>query len=338
MLQYLSPEVIQEQPHTFAVDWWGVGICLFDIMCGKEPFRGDSQRELFVQIMVAKPLFPDSVTLATSSQVRQLVRDLTAKTPRVRLGSQTMGGATGVKRHPFFRNTDWEAMLAMTIPPPASVAHVLTKQKKTRPRDGLVGRQPQFQYFELLEPGESGPDGSSAGGSLADHARRQPHLMPIRRFTERIGGRTAVALQQVREQHVLNDNSGVAASVEQDDSRVDAQFNERASVPSPPAQRQYVDRNRLLNSSADVHSIHHLADQFAGGFNGAHRALTTTVSSMRLKFDTETGAEARAKALQMAASLPDGTGVEQNELPPELPSPAAAARAAIQRAERQNAT
>ena len=48
---YLAPELLQHSPHSFAVDWWGLGVCLYEFMIGIPPFTADSPEDVFDNIL-----------------------------------------------------------------------------------------------------------------------------------------------------------------------------------------------------------------------------------------------------------------------------------------------
>ena len=48
---YLAPELLQHIPHSFAVDWWGLGVCLYEFMIGIPPFTADSPEDVFDNIL-----------------------------------------------------------------------------------------------------------------------------------------------------------------------------------------------------------------------------------------------------------------------------------------------
>ena len=102
----MSPEVIAEQGHDMMSDWWSLGIVLFELATGSPPFQN---RDL--DAMADNIRFGDLPTKDYfSEEFEELLQRLTHKLPRRRLGLAEKGGAAQVKKHPFFRNVDWNAV------------------------------------------------------------------------------------------------------------------------------------------------------------------------------------------------------------------------------------
>lgn len=121
--EYIAPEVIRGKGHTSAVDWWTLGIFIYEMLYGTTPFKGRDRKATFSNILKKDVRFLDS--LLVSSNCRSLVKKLLIKDETKRLGSKM--GASDIKSHPFFRNTQW-ALLRHQKPP---MIPVLTKTKKS---------------------------------------------------------------------------------------------------------------------------------------------------------------------------------------------------------------
>lgn len=110
--EYLAPEIVSGEGHGSPVDWWTLGIFIFELFYGVTPFRG-MDNELTLANIVARALeFPKEPTLP--NMAKDLISQLLAKDPVRRLGS-TMG-ASAIKHHPFFQGVNW-ALLRCTSPP-----------------------------------------------------------------------------------------------------------------------------------------------------------------------------------------------------------------------------
>ncbi|ORZ03386.1 kinase-like domain-containing protein [Syncephalastrum racemosum] len=116
--EYIAPEVIRGCGHTSAVDWWTLGILIFEMLYGTTPFKGSARNETFTRILHTDIVFP-SKPQAVSSQCKSLVRRLLDKQEDSRLGS--VAGASDVKAHPFFRPIKFALLRHMT--PPIQPAH-----------------------------------------------------------------------------------------------------------------------------------------------------------------------------------------------------------------------
>lgn len=111
--EFLAPEVLTQTFYTRAVDWWGLGVLIFEMLVGESPFSGDSEEEVFDSIVNHEVLYPRFLTIEAVNIMRRLLR----KNPSRRLGS-TENDAEDVKRQPFFRSINWENLLARKTKPP----------------------------------------------------------------------------------------------------------------------------------------------------------------------------------------------------------------------------
>lgn len=110
--EYLAPEIVSGEGHGSAVDWWTLGIFIFELLYGVTPFRG-MDNELTLANIVARALeFPKEPSIPAAA--KDLISQLLVKDPARRMGS-TMG-ATAIKHHPFFQGVNW-ALLRCTPPP-----------------------------------------------------------------------------------------------------------------------------------------------------------------------------------------------------------------------------
>ncbi|KAI3492899.1 hypothetical protein L1887_42394 [Cichorium endivia] len=110
--EYLAPEIIKNEGHGSAVDWWTLGIFLYELLFGKTPFKGSGNRATLMNV-VGQPLrFPESPVVSFSA--RDLIRGLLVKEPQHRLAYKR--GATEIKQHPFFEGVNW-ALIRCASPP-----------------------------------------------------------------------------------------------------------------------------------------------------------------------------------------------------------------------------
>ncbi|XP_075758513.1 microtubule-associated serine/threonine-protein kinase 1 isoform X2 [Pelodiscus sinensis] len=105
--EYIAPEVILRQGYGKPVDWWAMGIILYEFLVGCVPFFGDTPEELFGQVISDEILWPDGEE-ALPADAQSLVSCLLQTDPLVRLGA---GGAFEVKQHNFFKGLDWAGLL-----------------------------------------------------------------------------------------------------------------------------------------------------------------------------------------------------------------------------------
>lgn len=112
-LEYMAPEIIAATGHGKEVDWWSVGILLYEMLTGVAPFRAKGKNQLQKLIMAAKLKLPPYL----SSQAASLIRSLLAKDPAKRLGHGP-SGSDDIKRHPFFKEINWAKLERREIPAP----------------------------------------------------------------------------------------------------------------------------------------------------------------------------------------------------------------------------
>nr|AML76577.1 putative LOV domain-containing protein [Melia azedarach] len=110
--EYIAPEIITGAGHTSAVDWWALGILLYEMFYGYTPFRGKTRQKTFANILHKDLKFPSSIPV--SLHAKQLMYRLLHRDPKNRLGSRE--GANGVKRHPFFKGVNWALVRCMDPP------------------------------------------------------------------------------------------------------------------------------------------------------------------------------------------------------------------------------
>eukprot|EP00742_Colponemidia_sp_Colp-10_P002589 GILJ01002765.1.p1 GENE.GILJ01002765.1~~GILJ01002765.1.p1 ORF type:complete len:624 (+),score=104.09 GILJ01002765.1:432-2303(+) len=110
---YLAPEILIRKGHGRAVDWWALGILIYELLCGIPPFYSENRNIMYRKIL------QDPVQLMPfmSPEVRSLLLLLLDKNPEMRLCSGP-SGAEEIKGHPFFAAVNWSAMLKKQLPVP----------------------------------------------------------------------------------------------------------------------------------------------------------------------------------------------------------------------------
>ncbi|KAM7258107.1 hypothetical protein ACFE04_013848 [Oxalis oulophora] len=117
---YLAPEILLGTEHGSAVDWWSVGIILFELITEIPPFTAECPEIIFDNILNRKIPWP-SVPCEMSYEAQDLVSRFLIYDPAQRLGAN---GASEVKVHPFFKGVDWDnvaSQKAAFVPLPESV-------------------------------------------------------------------------------------------------------------------------------------------------------------------------------------------------------------------------
>jgi len=112
---YFAPEVIRSTGHNFAVDWWTLGVLIFELMAGHVPFEADSIQLVYKKIMagVNTVTFPKDLR----GDCEALVKSLCQRDPAERLPMKK-GGAGNIKKHRWFHGMMWNEMEQLRIEPP----------------------------------------------------------------------------------------------------------------------------------------------------------------------------------------------------------------------------
>eukprot|EP01129_Flabellula_baltica_P009781 TRINITY_DN4054_c0_g1_i3.p1 TRINITY_DN4054_c0_g1~~TRINITY_DN4054_c0_g1_i3.p1 ORF type:complete len:784 (+),score=156.57 TRINITY_DN4054_c0_g1_i3:168-2519(+) len=107
---YLPPEMLKKQEYGKAVDFWSVGVLLFEMLTGDVPFYNDNIQKMFRMIVQDEVPYPDFLI---GTPVQDLIDRLLQKNPEDRLTDWDE-----IKSHPFFECINWEALVRKEIPPP----------------------------------------------------------------------------------------------------------------------------------------------------------------------------------------------------------------------------
>ncbi|XP_050235380.1 phototropin-1 [Mercurialis annua] len=134
--EYIAPEIISGAGHTSAVDWWALGILLYEMLYGYTPFRGKTRQKTFSNVLHKDLKFPGS-RQQVSLQAKQLMYRLLHRDPKNRLGSRE--GANEIKRHPFFKGVNWALVRCMN--PPKLETSVLKNEAEKEVDPGLLDLQ-----------------------------------------------------------------------------------------------------------------------------------------------------------------------------------------------------
>ncbi|CAH3040950.1 unnamed protein product [Porites lobata] len=116
-IEYMAPEVVKggSRGHDKAVDWWSLGVLMYELLTGASPFTVDgeknSQSEISKRILYNSPPMPPDI----SWDVRDLLLKLLQKDPKVRLGAK---GAHEIKAHSFFKSINWNLLSQRKVAAP----------------------------------------------------------------------------------------------------------------------------------------------------------------------------------------------------------------------------
>jgi serine/threonine protein kinase len=111
--EYLAPEIIKDGTYGLEVDWWALGILIFELLVGHTPFCGDTSQQTFTNIMSGQVAFPADIDHVTRDIIMRFLRG----NPAERFGCFQEGAVT-VKRHRFFQGIVWSQLYQGNIPAP----------------------------------------------------------------------------------------------------------------------------------------------------------------------------------------------------------------------------
>ncbi|EJD75151.1 AGC/PKA protein kinase, partial [Loa loa] len=119
--EYLAPEVIDGNGYNKAVDWWSLGILIYEMLAGRPPFEGDTLMDIYAEIMTNRIYFPENINFFT----KDLIKKLLQLNPIRRFGN-LVNGVDDIKNHKWFNDIIWDDIINMKITPP-----IIPKLKST---------------------------------------------------------------------------------------------------------------------------------------------------------------------------------------------------------------
>lgn len=152
--------MLEDNDYGRAVDWWEIGIALYEMMCGRLPFNSSDHNALFIQIRTDDVKFPRNL----SNEAKSLLSGLLEKNPKKRLG----GGPEDVVEimaHPFFACINWNDLVHKKIVPPFKPQ--VTSDTDTR-------------YFDSEFTGESVELTPPDSGIQLHSIQEEPHFSQVR--------------------------------------------------------------------------------------------------------------------------------------------------------------
>jgi len=169
---YIAPEILRAEDYGFSVDWWALGVLLYEMLAGRSPFdivgatdNPDQNTEDYLfQVILEKTIrIPRSLSVKAAS----ILKGFLNKNPADRLGCNREHGFMEIMTHPFFKTIEWELLEQKQIPPPyrprleserdlANFPPEFTDEPvQLTPDDpGIIGKidQTEFDGFEYVNP------------------------------------------------------------------------------------------------------------------------------------------------------------------------------------------
>ncbi|XP_016316237.1 protein kinase C eta type-like [Sinocyclocheilus anshuiensis] len=112
---YIAPEILQEMLYGSSVDWWALGVLLYEMLSGHAPFEAENEDDLFESILTEEIIYASCL----STNAVDILKGFLTKNPSRRLGCVAAeGGETAVTSHPFFASIDWNKLNQRELEPP----------------------------------------------------------------------------------------------------------------------------------------------------------------------------------------------------------------------------
>ena len=139
--EYMAPEILKSIGYSHAVDWYALGILLYELLYGRPPFMGPSPMDVFNMILNEKIIFPKNFDHGAKSLIRHLCEhDLSKRYGHI------SGGVKIIKNHGFFADFDWNALQNKDLTkidtgmPATAVNAEDVQQKKGEAEQSMVGQ------------------------------------------------------------------------------------------------------------------------------------------------------------------------------------------------------
>jgi len=169
---YIAPEILRAEDYSFSVDWWALGVLLYEMLAGRSPFdivgatdNPDQNTEDYLfQVILEKTIrIPRSLSVKAAS----ILKGFLNKNPADRLGCHRDSGFGEIMNHPFFKTIEWAMLEQKQIPPPyrprlenerdlANFPPEFTDEPvQLTPDDAsIIGKidQSEFEGFEYVNP------------------------------------------------------------------------------------------------------------------------------------------------------------------------------------------
>ncbi len=111
--EYLAPEILTGEGHSYPVDWWALGVLMFEMLFGLPPFTAPERDAIFAKIVNDPLEFPMGAELDASPEAMDLMTALLVKDPAKRLG--TRGDGAEIRRHPWLKDVAWGELYSTSM-------------------------------------------------------------------------------------------------------------------------------------------------------------------------------------------------------------------------------
>ncbi|CAB4436189.1 unnamed protein product [Rhizophagus irregularis] len=114
-MAYMAPEILMKKGYFDSVDWWSLGVVMYELLFSKRPFRGKTNTQLTQAILKDPLIFPDNASV--SEECLDCIRRFCERDITKRLGCGP-NGIEDIKRHPWFVGIEWDKLNTKLADPP----------------------------------------------------------------------------------------------------------------------------------------------------------------------------------------------------------------------------
>ena len=118
-MAYMAPEILVKKGYSYTIDWWSLGVCAYELIFGRRPFRGRTNGDLTHSITKDSLRFPDDAEMKCSKRGMQVLAGFLERDVTKRLGCKPDGeGIQDIQAHPWFSSFDWDKLENKQLQPP----------------------------------------------------------------------------------------------------------------------------------------------------------------------------------------------------------------------------
>ncbi|KAF9054332.1 kinase-like domain-containing protein [Panaeolus papilionaceus] len=118
-MAYMAPEILLKRGYTCHIDWWSLGVCTYELIFGRRPFKGRSNNDLTYSISKDPLKWPEDAEKRCSRAGMQVIKGLLERDTSKRFGCKPNGeGFQELRRHPWFKPIDWDTLESKSQMPP----------------------------------------------------------------------------------------------------------------------------------------------------------------------------------------------------------------------------
>ena len=117
-MAYIAPEILERRGYLSSIDWWSLGVVMYEMVFQCRPFRSKTTEGLQSAILTEEIYFSSSMSTICSAECIDCIKGFLTRDITKRLGVKEMGGYETIKKHPFFKSINWDDLEQKKIKPP----------------------------------------------------------------------------------------------------------------------------------------------------------------------------------------------------------------------------